>query len=156
MEGSLFHLPLVSNLFTHNTFPFNRRELISAIQTKHMIIGMTYEERKAFMTWMLPEQTADIKGEDDVEFFVEKVITMHVNKEGRKEFLVKWVGYPLSKATWEPFENISGEKASDYQVIFIHKFTIRVYISTQNILFKGEEALAMKRGGKGIVSSRVN
>ena len=55
---------------------------------------------------------------------------MHVNKEGREEFLVKWVGYPLSEATWEPFENLSGEEAREYQVIFIHKFAILVFITT--------------------------
>ncbi len=53
------------------------------------------------MSWMLPEQTADIKEQDGVEFYVEKVIKMLVNNEGREEFLVKWVGYPLKEATWE-------------------------------------------------------
>ena len=95
-----------------------------------MMIGITDEERKAFMMQMLPEQTADIKGEDDGEFYVEKVIKMCVNKEGREEFLVKWVGYPLSEATWEPFENLSREKAREYQVIFIHEFTMLVFIIT--------------------------
>ena len=65
-----------------------------------MMIGITDEERKAFMTQMLPKQIADIKEEDNGEFYVEKVINMSVNKEGREEFLVKWVGYPLSEATW--------------------------------------------------------
>ncbi len=37
------------------------------------------------------------------KFFVKKVIKMHVNKKGREEFLVKWVVYPLSETTWEPF-----------------------------------------------------
>ncbi len=64
-----------------------------------------------------------------------------------------WVS--TSEATWEPFENLSGEEACEYQVIFIHKFTILVFIITWNILFKGEEALAMKRG-EGAVSSQVN
>ncbi len=82
------------------------------------------------MTQMLPEQTADIKGVDGWVFYVEKVIKMHVNKEGRGEFLVKWVGYPLNEATWEPFENLSGEEAREHQVIFIHKFTILVFIIT--------------------------
>ena len=94
------------------------------------MIGITEEERKAFMTQMLPEQIADIKGKDDREFYVEKVIKMRDNKEGREEFLVKWVGYPLSEATWEPFENLSEEEAHEYQVIFIHKFTILVFIIT--------------------------
>ena len=42
---------------------------------------------------------------------------MHVNKKGKEEFLAKWVGYPLSEATWEPFENLSGEEACDHLVI---------------------------------------
>ena len=84
-----------------------------------MMIGITDEERKAFMTWMLPEQTADIKGEVGGEFY-----------NGREEFLEKWVGYPLSKATWEPLENLSGEEACENQVIFIHKFTILVFYIT--------------------------
>ncbi len=82
------------------------------------------------MMQILPKQTADIKGEDHGEFYVKKVIKMCVNKEGRKEILVKWVGYPLSEATWEPFENLSGEEAREYQVIFIHKSTILVFIIT--------------------------
>ncbi len=57
-----------------------------------MMIGITDDERKAFMMRMLPEQPADIKEEDRGEFYVEKFIKMHVNKEGREEFLVKWVG----------------------------------------------------------------
>ena len=38
---------------------------------------------------------------------------MRVNKVGMEEFLVKWAGYPLSEATWEPFENLSGEEACE-------------------------------------------
>ncbi len=48
------------------------------------------------------------------EFFVEKVINMQVSKKGKEEFLVKWAGYPLSQATWEPFENLSREEACKY------------------------------------------
>ncbi len=117
-----------------STFPFNRRELIPAIQTKHMMIGITDEEGTAFMTWMLPDWTADIKGEDGGEFYVGKIVKMHENKVGREQFLVKWVRYPLSEATWEPFENLSGEETCDYQVILIHKLTMLVYIITQNVL----------------------
>ncbi len=81
--------------------------------------GITDEEQKAFMTQMLPEQTADTKGGEDGEFYVEKVIKMRVNKVGMEEFLVKWAGYPLSEATWEPFENLSGEEACEYSVISV-------------------------------------
>ena len=95
-----------------------------------MMIGITDEERKAFMMQMLPEQTADIKGEDNGESLWKRLSKCMLTKRGGEEFLVKWVGYPLSEATWEPFENLSGEEAREYQVIFIHKFTILVFIIT--------------------------
>ena len=53
----------------------------------HIMIGITDEERNAFMTGMVSKQTADIKGEDDGEFFVEKVIKIHVNKQGKELFM---------------------------------------------------------------------
>jgi len=78
------------------------------------------EERKAFMNNVpdmvksgdLASQTNNnIDEEEQEKFFVEKVIKMRVSKKGKEEFLVKWAGYPLSQATWEPFENLSGEEA---------------------------------------------
>ncbi len=44
---------------------------------------------------------------------MEQVLERHV-KDGRDEFLVKWIGYPLNEATWEPFENLSGQEACEY------------------------------------------
>ena len=87
-----------------------------------MIKVITDEERKAFMKGFPDEKrkdqvsgrTDDMNGEDEENFFVEKVIKMRVNGKGEEEFLVKWVGYPLSQATWEPFENLSGEEACEY------------------------------------------
>ena len=91
----------------------------------HMKILITDEERQAFIKEFSNRkrndigsvQTDDIKGEDEENFFVKKVIKMCVNKRGEEEFLVKWVGYPLSEATLEPFENLSGEEACEYLVI---------------------------------------
>ena len=87
---------------------------------------ITDDERKAFMTGFPDRKRNDlvsgrahvIKGEDEEKFIVEKVIKMRVNKKGKEEFLVKWIGYPLSEATWEPFENLAGEEACEYLVIF--------------------------------------
>jgi len=89
-----------------------------------MIIVITDEERNAFMKGfpdrernvLVSGRTDDIKG-DEENFFVEKVIKMHINKKGKEQFLVKWVGCPLSEATWEPFENLSGKEACEYLVI---------------------------------------
>jgi hypothetical protein len=84
---------------------------------------ITDEERKAFMNNVpgmvksgdLASQTNNYIDEEEQEkFFVEKVIKMRVGKKGKEEFLVKWAGYPLSQATWEPFENLSGEEACKY------------------------------------------
>ena len=44
-------------------------------------------------------------------------------KEGREEFLVKWIDYPLSEATWEPFKNHTGQAACEYLDIFTFKIT---------------------------------
>jgi hypothetical protein len=82
---------------------------------------ITDEERQAFMKKFSDrkrndigsDRTDDVKVEDDDNFFVERVIEMRVNKKGKEEFLVKWVGYPLNEATWERFENLSGEEACE-------------------------------------------
>ena len=76
-------------------------------------------------------RTDGINGEDEEKFFVEKVIKMHVNKKGEEEFVVKWVGYPLSQASWEPFDNHSGEEPCEYLVIFIH--TVRHLVVKKNL-----------------------
>ena len=80
--------------------------------------GITEEERQAFMNRLETDKADDIKRGSDGEYYVEKVIKMRV-KEGREEFLVKWIDYPLSEATWEPFENLSGQEACEYLDIFL-------------------------------------
>ncbi len=71
---------------------------------------------------METDKPDDIKRGSDGEYYVEKVIKMHL-KEGREEFLVKWIGYPFSEATWEPFENLSGQEACEYLDIFTFTIT---------------------------------
>ena len=65
--------------------------------------GVTEEEHQAFINRMETDKPDDIKRGSDGKYYVEKVIKMRV-KEGREEFLVKWIDYPLSEATWEPFK----------------------------------------------------
>ena len=71
--------------------------------------GITEEERQAFMNGMETDKPDDIKRGSDGEYYVEKVIKMHL-KEGREEFLVKWIDYPLSEATWEPLKIFMARK----------------------------------------------
>ena len=56
---------------------------------------------------------------------------MCVNKKGGERVFMKWVGYPLSQATWEPFEHLSGEEACEYLGFFIH--TIKHLVDITNL-----------------------
>ena len=130
----------------------------------HMKIVITDEERQAFMKEFSDkkrneigsDQTDDIKGEDEENFFVEKVIKMRVNKRGKEEFLVKWVGYPLSEATWEPFENLSGEEACEYLVILYsyNQIPCRTSMIWLTLLLKDEEAMALKGEKRSTTTSQ--
>ena len=103
------------------------------------------------------DRTDNSKGEDEEKFLVEKVIKMHVNKKGKEEFLVKWVGYPLSQATWEPLKIFLGEEACEYLVIFYsYNQTPCLPNTLVNFFFKDEEAMAMKEGKSNTTTSQVN
>lgn len=41
------------------------------------------------------------------EYEVEKVVDSRLNKKGKMEYFIKWVGYDSSQNTWEPEKNLA-------------------------------------------------
>ncbi|KAF4674180.1 hypothetical protein FOL47_009586 [Perkinsus chesapeaki] len=46
-------------------------------------------------------------GSEEEVFNVEKLLQWKLDKHGHRKFLVKWEGYPLAEATWEPESNFN-------------------------------------------------
>ncbi|KAL1116137.1 hypothetical protein AAG570_005632 [Ranatra chinensis] len=49
----------------------------------------------------------------DGEYQVERIVDVHIQKGGKREFLVKWVGYSSDENTWEPEKNLQGTAVLD-------------------------------------------
>eukprot|EP00931_Biecheleriopsis_adriatica_P101413 TRINITY_DN7655_c1_g2_i2.p1 TRINITY_DN7655_c1_g2~~TRINITY_DN7655_c1_g2_i2.p1 ORF type:complete len:680 (-),score=112.44 TRINITY_DN7655_c1_g2_i2:84-2075(-) len=47
------------------------------------------------------------EGEEEAEFEVEDILRYRRNEDGGEFFLVKWIGYPESEATWEPLAHMN-------------------------------------------------
>jgi hypothetical protein len=52
--------------------------------------------------------TSTRSSDPEAEYNVEKILAEEVWDDGVKRYLLKWEGYPLHSATWEPTENIIG------------------------------------------------
>lgn len=51
------------------------------------------------------DKPAGEEEEEEEEYVVEKVVDMRI-RNGKKDYLLKWKGYPDSENTWEPEENL--------------------------------------------------
>ncbi|EER00765.1 hypothetical protein Pmar_PMAR002829 [Perkinsus marinus ATCC 50983] len=53
------------------------------------------------------EIASEADEEEEEVFAVEKLLKWKLDNRGRRKFLVKWEGYPLSEASWEPETNLN-------------------------------------------------
>lgn len=44
---------------------------------------------------------------ENEEFEVDRILEVHHKRDGTREFLVSWKGYPASENSWEPEENMT-------------------------------------------------
>ena len=52
--------------------------------------------------------TSTQASDPEAEYNVEKILAENTLDNGAREYLLKWEGYPLHSATWEPAENLIG------------------------------------------------
>ena len=129
-----------------------------------MVKVITDEERKEFMMKGFPDRnsndlgsvkTQNNKSKDQEEFFVEKILDMHVNR-GKEEFLVKWFGYPDDHNSWEPIENLSGVDACEFQLHqLLQAKTFCTFHNFNKPCFIDEEAMRIKDRVTKETSSKV-
>ena len=62
-----------------------------------------------------PKQTQDAARQEEETFLVEKLLkSKRIN--GQPHYLIKWQGYPMKEATWEPMKNIPQELMQRFHV----------------------------------------
>ena len=63
-----------------------------------------------------PPPPIEIPTSDQVEYEVECILDKRI-KWRKPQYLIKWTGYPLHDATWEPLENLENaqEKIKEFE-----------------------------------------
>jgi len=106
-----------------------------------------------------PESSSDSDSDNDGEFEVEAILGKKVNREGNIFYRIKWKGFDLRYATWEPAENVSNapKLIENYEKsLKTDGNTDRGKRSTKDILKKRSlnELAGRKKGAAGKNNSR--
>ena len=55
--------------------------------------------------------SATLPIQNDDKYITDAIIGERMNTKGKKEFLVKWLGFGDEEATWEPIEHVEETEA---------------------------------------------
>jgi Chromo (CHRromatin Organisation MOdifier) domain/Integrase core domain len=82
----------------------------------HVSMLKLYKESEEFLRATPPPPT--IVSGDSKEYEVETILDKRTLK-GKTQYLIKWIGYPLHDATWEPANHLKNakEKVKEYEVM---------------------------------------
>ena len=61
----------------------------------------------------------------DRKYFAEKVVAEKLGETGKTLYLVKWEGYPLEEATWEPRRNLTSVLMSAWRDEFAKRSQLK-------------------------------
>merc|ERR1712168_1553008 len=65
------------------------------------------EEKPANLESVDDKRNIKVDEDEGNEYVVEKILNHRLDSDGRKQYLLKWKGYPDEENTWEPSENLN-------------------------------------------------
>jgi hypothetical protein len=103
ISSTSYRLDLPSTLKIHPVF--------------HVSMLKPYQESEEFNR-EAPPQPIIIPESNEAEYEVEQILDKRLIRN-KTQYLVKWLGYPLHDATWEPVENLKNapEKLKEFELM---------------------------------------